>query len=266
MFDLFARIEFINDIIDKFEQFANQIFDRNFFLFAQIEQFSVETVTNRPPFVFLNQTAVIKPEAEIFVDQSIKFGNDRLKKRGDGDRVVNARRNVADAKFERREKRMRANIPLNLCRVLHTVHLDEQIDIALKLLVRFEMIGNVGARKFFENFRAITFQSRVKSEPERRTEVVIAKTCGRKYRAAFIIWMRRSKSRCRREREHRRSKANARPSAVLRREICSGRLQKSFVRDHFENGCVEAATISIPFFRASEEIIQRSFVISSRAS
>ena len=40
--DLFARIERIDDVVDKFEQLADQVLNRNFFLFAEIEQLAVE--------------------------------------------------------------------------------------------------------------------------------------------------------------------------------------------------------------------------------
>ena len=77
--------------------------DRNFFLFAEIEQHAVEAVSDRSPFVLQDQPAMIDAESEIFVGQQMQLRDDRLKKCGDGDSVVNARRNIANAKFKRRK-------------------------------------------------------------------------------------------------------------------------------------------------------------------
>ena len=87
----------------------------------------------------------------------IYFGTDRLEQGCYDDCFADGERNVADAKLQRREKRVRAHVPVNFLGVVDAVHLDQQIDVGLKLLVRFEMVGDVGARKFFEHLGAIGF-------------------------------------------------------------------------------------------------------------
>src|SRR5690349_4154561 len=59
MLDLFAGVERVNHIIDKIEQLADQVLAGNFFLLTEVKQHSVEAVAYRPPFVFLDQAAVI---------------------------------------------------------------------------------------------------------------------------------------------------------------------------------------------------------------
>ena len=135
VFDLFPRIERIKDIVYKVQKFADKVLDRHLFLLAEIEEHTVEAISDRAPFIFLNQPPMVQTEPQVFVYQDVKLGDDRLKQRRNGDRVVNARRYVANAKFERRKFWMRPNVPPDLGRIGYSIHLDQEIDIALILLI-----------------------------------------------------------------------------------------------------------------------------------
>src|SRR5712664_2597347 len=112
--DLFPRAEIVEHVVDKLQQLANQIFGGNFLLFAKIDHHAVQTVTHGAPLVLLNQHAPVETKAKVLLDQAGEFGDDGLEQSGDGDSVVDARGNVADAKLQRREKRMRPAIPPDL--------------------------------------------------------------------------------------------------------------------------------------------------------
>src|SRR5207248_10324772 len=101
--------------------------------------------THGAPLVFLNQHPAIEAEAEILIDQFVEFGDDGLEKRGDGDGVVDARGNVADAKLECRKEWMRPGIPPNLFAVVDAAVLDQQVDVPLKTGIR--KIGRASCRE-----------------------------------------------------------------------------------------------------------------------
>ena len=151
MFDFLTRSEIIQHVIHKLQELANQIADGHLFLFAKIDQLAFQPVTHGAPFVFLNQRATVKPKAKILVDERIQFCDDCLKQRGDGDRVVNASGDIADAKFQRRKIWMRPDVPPYLFPVIDTAGLNQQIHITLKPGIRIKMIRNVGTRELLED-------------------------------------------------------------------------------------------------------------------
>src|SRR5947199_10274883 len=63
---------------------------------------------------------------------------------------------------------MEPDIPPNFLGVIDATRFDEQVSVVRVLRKRFEGIGNASARKPFENFQPITFQSGVVSHPEWR--------------------------------------------------------------------------------------------------
>src|ERR1700733_11802053 len=91
-----------------------------------------------------------------------------LNQRGDGDALLRAQRNVADADLDRIEEGMRPNIPPDFFCVVDGLSLDEEIDLALELRVTGETIVQVGARKFLEDLRAVALVASFHAEPERR--------------------------------------------------------------------------------------------------
>ena len=98
---------------------------------------------------------MVYAKAQVPIDQNRQFCNDRLKQCGYGNGVVHAGWNVANPELQRREKMMRPDIPPEFAAVLHTVHLHKQVDVALKLLIRLEVVRYLCTRKFFEDLTAI---------------------------------------------------------------------------------------------------------------
>jgi hypothetical protein len=47
VFDLLPRSEIIDHVIDEIEELADQILDRDFFLFTEIQKLAVEPVADR---------------------------------------------------------------------------------------------------------------------------------------------------------------------------------------------------------------------------
>src|SRR6185295_17829910 len=141
---------------------------RYFRLFTEVNQLPFESPAHRAPLVLLNQHAPVQTETKILIDQLIQLRDNRLKQRRNRKRVVDARGNITNTKFERREVWMRSNVPPDLFAVVDTAGLNQQIDVALERTVRIEVIGNVGARKLFEDFCAIRFETCVMAHPEGR--------------------------------------------------------------------------------------------------
>src|SRR5690349_8122927 len=63
---------------------------------------------------------------------------------------------------------MKPNIPPNLFRVIDTTGLDQQLQEIFVLRQTFERVGHSRAWKAFEDFKAITLETRVTSDPEGR--------------------------------------------------------------------------------------------------
>ena len=159
MLDLFSRTERIENIIHKIQQLVNEVLYRDLFLLAQIQQLAVQAVADRAPLVLEDQSPMIDAEAEVTVDEKMKFCDECLKECGDRDRIINASWNVANTKFECWELVMRPDIPPDLGAVLNTVHLYKQINIALILCVRFKMIRDLGARELLKDLGTIRFEA-----------------------------------------------------------------------------------------------------------
>ena len=100
--------------------------------------------------------------------QLVELGDDGLAQRGDGDGLFQAHRHVADAELERREMRMRADVPPDLLRVVDAVGADQQVDIVFEFATSCDKVGNVGARELVEDFAAVRLQAGVHAQPERR--------------------------------------------------------------------------------------------------
>src|SRR5690606_26454503 len=124
MFDLFARTEIVQHVVDNIEQFPDQVFNRNLFLLTEVQQLAVKAVPHRTPFVFLYKAAMIKPEPEILVNQYIELRDDRLEESRNRDSVIHPSRNIGDPEFKRRENVMGPDVPPDLRTVLDAVHFD----------------------------------------------------------------------------------------------------------------------------------------------
>src|SRR6185436_12029831 len=152
---------------DESQEFANEITNRHFFALAEIYHLAIKPIAHRAPLVLLDQHFVMKPEGQISIQKSIKLGYQGLEDGRDGDRVVHAGRNIADAKLKCRKERVRTHVPIDLLGVVDAPGLDKQFDVALKGTVGLEVVRNASARHPREYFRAIRFQSRVHAEPKR---------------------------------------------------------------------------------------------------
>lgn len=75
---------------------------------------------------------------------------------------------VADAEFERVEDRVEADVPPDLLRVIDAAGLDEQVNVAVELVDRFEEIGNACAWETLEDLKAVGGVPCVAADPERR--------------------------------------------------------------------------------------------------
>ena len=69
----------INNIINKVEQFVNQYPGIYFFFLTKINQVAVDAITAGPPFVFIDQCALVDNEIQILRSEFINFGADSLK-------------------------------------------------------------------------------------------------------------------------------------------------------------------------------------------
>ena len=89
-----------------------------------------------------------------------------LDERGDGDGLVGAEWDVADADFDGVEEGVGADVPPDFFGVVDAVGLDEEVDVVFELGVAGEAVGEVGAGEVFEDFCAIAFVAGLHAEPE----------------------------------------------------------------------------------------------------
>src|ERR1044072_1756173 len=166
MLDLLARLHLVEHGVYEVEQFTDEVARRHLFLFAEVEQLAVEPVTHGAPLVLLYEHAAVETEPQILLNQLVEARDDGLEERGDGDRVVHARRGVADADVKGREERVRAPVPPNLLRAADAVGVEQKLDVTLVQGVRAEVVGDVRARELLEDFGAVRLEPRVDAEPE----------------------------------------------------------------------------------------------------
>src|SRR6185503_20272892 len=100
------------------QQLEREVAHRYFFALAEVDQLAVDAPARRAPLVFLDQRAVVAAEPEIALAQPEELDDDRLRERGDRNRRARRRRHVADAEFQRAERRMRPQVPPDLLRVV----------------------------------------------------------------------------------------------------------------------------------------------------
>src|SRR5262245_45841457 len=164
--DLASAPEIVHDIVDELDQLDSELAHRHFDALAEIDQLAVNPPPRGAPLVFLDERAVVAPEAEVPFPQAKELDDDGLRERGDGDRGARSGRHIADAEFQRAEHRMRAQIPPDLLAVVDAVQLDEELDVLLVLGPRVEMIRDPGSREPPEHRRAEGFEARIAPNPE----------------------------------------------------------------------------------------------------
>src|ERR1041385_4999758 len=152
MFDLFPRAEFIHNLIDESQKFTNEIANRHFLAFAEIDHLSVESVTHGAPFVLFDQHLVMEPESQIVIEQSVELSDQCLKQSSNGDGVINARRNITDAKLQCGKEGMRPHVPIDLLAIVDASGLDQEFHITLKGAVGLKVIRDSRSRHPGEDF------------------------------------------------------------------------------------------------------------------
>src|ERR1700682_5514124 len=99
----------------------------------------------------------------------MQLDHDGLRERGDGYGLFDLGGDIAHAKFQRAERRMRTHVPPDFLAAVDAVQLDQQVQ---KILVRapgFELFWNTGAREAPKDRSAIRLQAGVAAHPEWRT-------------------------------------------------------------------------------------------------
>src|SRR6185503_1275982 len=160
--------QLIQHIVDPREVLGEQRALRRLALLAEVDQRAVDAVPQRAPLVLHQQRPAVLPPALILLVQPVELYGGRLNQRGDGQGLVHAHRDVADAYLERRENRMRPDVPPDLLGVVDRVRLHEQIDERLEIGPRAEGVGNVGARETVEHLAPVGLEAGVHADPERR--------------------------------------------------------------------------------------------------
>ena len=166
--DLVAAAEFVDDVVDEGEVFEDELARGDFLLFAEVDQLAVEAVADGAELVLHQQGAGVLAVVLVAGVEAPELAGGGLDERGDGDGLVGAQRDVADADFDGVEEGMRADVPPDFFGVVDAVGLDEQVDVAFELGVAGEAVGKVGAGEVFEDLGAVALVAGLHAEPEGR--------------------------------------------------------------------------------------------------
>src|SRR6266404_5298811 len=167
--DCSPAAQVVHHIVDEFEQLDCQLAHWDFFAFAEVDQLAIDAPADGAPFVLFDQRPVIDTETLILSIELVELDDDRLRQRGQTDRILDARGDVADAELESTKIRMRAHIPPDLLGIVHAAQFYEQVDVVLILAPGTISVGDAGAWKAAEDRGAIRFQTRVAAQYKRRT-------------------------------------------------------------------------------------------------
>ncbi len=132
----------------------------DFLLAAEVDEIAVEAIADGAEFVFHQQGARVLAEVLVGGVETIEIGGGGLDERGDGNGLFGAKRDVAGADFDGVEEGMRADVPPDFLGVVDAVGADKQADVVLEFGVAGEGVGDAGAGKVLEYFRAIALCSR----------------------------------------------------------------------------------------------------------
>ena len=100
--------------------------------------------------------------------QLVELDRHGLEERGEGDRLLDPHRHVADAELEGVEERVRADVPPDLLAVVDAVGLDQQLDVVVVLGEAAEVVRDAGAREAVEDHAAVRLEAGVAALPEGR--------------------------------------------------------------------------------------------------
>jgi len=164
--DFFAAAEFVDDVVDEVEVFKEEVFEGDFDLFAEVDEFAIEAVAGGAPLIFHDEGAAVEAEALVVGVELIEFGDGGLEEGGDGNGFVEAHGEVHDAELEGGEVGVWADVPPDFLGVVDAVGFDEEVDEVSVFAPGGEVIGDVGAGELIEYFAAVTFEAGLEAEPE----------------------------------------------------------------------------------------------------
>src|SRR5271154_1714994 len=98
----------------------------------------------------------------------MKFDDQGLGERGDGDGFFDFGGDVTHAEFQGAERGMRANVPPDFFAGIDAIQFYEEVDKIFVGAPGFELFGDAGARKAAEDGGAERFEAGVAAHPERR--------------------------------------------------------------------------------------------------
>src|SRR2546428_12340814 len=96
---------------------------------AEIDQFSVNSVTRGAPSVFVEKPTTINAKRDVLSKQLVESRNHSLSQGRDRQRVVDARLRIAHTHFQRVEERMQANVPPNFLRVIDATGFHQELAV-----------------------------------------------------------------------------------------------------------------------------------------
>src|SRR5579859_28305 len=169
VFDGAAAAEFVDHVVDEFEQFDGEVAHGYFSLFAEVDQFAFDAVTRGAPLIFLNKRSAVDAEAHVAGVQAVQLDNDGLGERGDGHGFLDFGGDIAHPEFEGAEGGMRANVPPDFFAAVDAVELDQKVQEVFVSAPGFELLGNTGAREAAEDGGAERLQTGIAAHPEGRT-------------------------------------------------------------------------------------------------
>ena len=168
VFALFPRSEIVDDIINKVEQFQDELGGIDFLFAAEVDHLALNAISRGTPLVLHDECATIRAEPKILRAKLVQLCGDGLHECRQANRLVGAHRDIADADFEGWEYRMRAHIPPDLAPSVDAASLDKKLDEVLKLAVVGKTIGDIRTRIAIEYLRAEALEAGIGTEPERR--------------------------------------------------------------------------------------------------
>src|SRR6266513_279102 len=166
IFDGAAAAQIIDDVIHKFQRFGNQLAHGHFGFLAEVNEFSINTVARRSPLVLFDDRAAVQPPAHVGLVEAVQLHNDGLGQRRDVHGLLDSRRDVKQAEFQRAEGGVRADVPPNLLAVVDGVQLHEQVYEIFVGAPGFELLWHASPREPAKHCGAERLQPRISAHPK----------------------------------------------------------------------------------------------------
>src|SRR5262249_32647749 len=100
VFDLPTAVQLINDIIDEFEEFQDQVSGGYLLLLTEVYKLSIKAPPDGPPLILLYESAAVEPEPHVLPVQFVQLGDYRLEQRRNGNNLIDFRRNITNPEFK----------------------------------------------------------------------------------------------------------------------------------------------------------------------